>query len=1123
MADKQKEGAIGIVLSGNASDGALGLKAIKMAGGITFAQDESAKFHGMPRSAVAEGGVDLVMSPKQIAEELHRLSEKTSVLQQVMKGGDESIPITEKEEDVRYILDLLKRSVGVDFTYYKKNTITRRIVRRMLIHRLETLKDYSQYLRQHTAEINLLYQDLLINVTNFFRDPDTSDYLSKILLPEIIKSKASSHPLRIWVPACSSGEEAYSLAILIMETLGERAANTSVQIFATDISESALTRARMGIYKKEELENVSPERLEKYFTKTDSTYRIVKIIRDWVVFAPHNIFKDPPFTRLDMISCCNLFIYLDSALQQKILSIFHYALNSNGYLVLGRSENTTASQSLFKLLEKGVRAYQRNSDNSDNNRLELSYRISSSAADKQNTAARSLERPVLKDMPHKEAATDIEKTVDRMLLSAFVPACVVVNTEFEIVQFRGNTSTFLQNPPGKATLNLLKMVKPGIGFEVRNAIYKVKKTKQPFHKTGLLVKNKGLDMHASIEVLPLENGEAGNFFLVIFRETEQSHESKIKGKGNEIRIKDLELELVTAREDMRAIIEGQEAMNEELQSANEEIVSSNEELQSINEELETSKEEVESTNEELMTINQELQVRNDQLSEAYEYADSIFSTIRESLIVLDKDLRIRNANKTFYQTFLVNEQETEGAYIYDLGNGQWNIPELRKLLEEILPFKQILTDYEVRHDFEKIGKKIMLLNARKIKQKIHGIDLILLAMEDITVHVQAQELIKEQGEMFRNMADNAPVMIWTSDTEGNRNFFNKTWLEFTGKTLEEETGMGWLRDVNPVDREEFMKIYMDATQKRISYKAEYRLIRSDNTYRWMLSSAKPFFDAQNNFTGFIGTVIEIHDQRIINQELEERVQRRTADLEKAKSNLERSNTELRQFSYVASHDLQEPLRKIQSFATYLLQKENQNLSENGKDYFRRMQNAASNMQKLIVDLLAYSRTNTVEGKFETVHLANIIKEVEANLREELTEKNAVLDISTLCETNVIPFQFRQLLYNLISNSLKFRNTQIQPHIIIKSEIVRGLQINNGKLPLHNEYCHISVSDNGIGFDPKYSEQIFEVFQRLHGRSEYEGTGIGLAIVKKIVENHHGMITATGKPGKGATFDIYIPA
>ena len=326
----------------------------------------------MPKSAIAEGLVDKVLSPKEIADELARIGSKREVIEEVMKEPAEA---DLNDEDLMAIIQLLKKSTGVDFKHYKVNTIKRRVIRRMLLYKLETLKEYTTYLKQHAHEINVLYQDLLINVTAFFRDGDSLEFLRKSLLPKIIRSKLPNDPIRVWIPACSTGEEAYSLAITLVELMSDLGLSIPVQIFATDLSEISIAKARLGLYSKNDLTGVQPKRLQRFFTKIDGSYRIVKSIRDLCVFAPHNIFKDPPFSRIDLISCCNLLIYLDLVLQKKIIATFHYALNKTGYLLLGKSETIGTSGHLFSPVEKKFKVYARKSDGTERAKFEMAYRV----------------------------------------------------------------------------------------------------------------------------------------------------------------------------------------------------------------------------------------------------------------------------------------------------------------------------------------------------------------------------------------------------------------------------------------------------------------------------------------------------------------------------------------------------------------------------------------------------------------------------------------------------------------------------------------------------------------------------------------------------------------------------
>lgn len=850
LAEQHKEQAIGILLSGTVTDGVLGLKAIKLAGGLTFAQNDTARYQSGPKTAIAEQAADLALSPKELAAELEKLALKKEPYFSRLREQPEWISENESGE-LRVLLQFIQRATGVDFSLYKMSTIKRRIIRRMMLYKLDTLSDYLQYLKQYSNEVNFLYQDLLINVTSFFRDEETTGYLKDQLLPKIIASKSANEPIRVWVPACSTGQEAYSLAILIIEALGENPTNIPVQIFGTDLSESAINKARVGMYTKDEVLGISPRRLQRFFSKPDGHYRIIKSVRDLCVFAHHNIAKDPPFSRLDLISCCNLMIYLDTPLQKKLMVTFHHALNNNGYLVLGKSETVGSSAYLFSQLDKKVRVYAKKREATPKPLYDMDYRIPEFGK------VQSSVRPTVNQKARRDDI-DLDAVVDALLLKRFTPAGVVVNYDLDIFLFRGSTGLYLEPSPGRASLNLMKMAKPGLGFELRNMVHKAKKTGEPAKKENLEINIGTKLQRVAIEALPLKIDTEDNYFLVVFEEMRPP--DVIDGNNvKDKRVKSLEAELTALREDMRAIVEAQEASNEELQSANEEIISSNEELQSINEELETSKEEIESTNEELITINQELQIRNEQLAEAQEYSEAMFTFMRESLLLLDKELRVKTANQAFYRSFQEREDETEGRLIFDLGNRQWNIPALRDLLEKVVHNNQEFTGFEVSHHFDTIGPKVMLLSARKVVQKAHNQHLVLITIEDITEHRQAQQIITEREAWFRNMADNAPVMLWTTGTDRLCNFANKKLLAFRGITLADVIGKSWTEKAHPDDVERCLDAYNASFDQKQPFELTYRLQHRDNSYRPVLVKAQPNLTADGVFTGFIGTCVELNE------------------------------------------------------------------------------------------------------------------------------------------------------------------------------------------------------------------------------------------------------------------------
>jgi two-component system, chemotaxis family, CheB/CheR fusion protein len=749
LAEAQKERVIGIILSGSASDGTLGMKAIKQEGGLTFAQDDTAKFTSMPHSAIAAGTVDFILSPKEIALELARLSEHPLIKTIGVKTGEEDA-IDNSDPDLKIILNQLHKATGVDFSAYKMNTIKRRIIRRMFLYKIKHLKEYAKLLSKEKDEIHILYQDLLINVTSFFRDTDTHKYLKENLLPKLLKKKKAGESLRIWVPACATGEEAYSIAMILLEIQESTTTTTPIQIFATDLSEKAIIKARIGIYTQQELETVSPKRIHRFFVKVDGGFRVNKAVREICVFAPHNILRDPPFSRLDFISCCNLFIYFDNPAQKKAVSTFHYALNDDGFLMLGKSENITHSANLFTDFNKKYKIFSRKVNSGTRTLATLLPRFPQQPLSNNNipVSNKSKTKPNI-SINHN----GLDNAIDAVLVSEFMPASVVINHQLEIVQFRGTTDLFLTHPKGRATFNILKMARPEISFELRNAISKVIKTNQRFRKSGIEMNpdQSGTAIKiVSLEIVPLDIESNEPLLLILFTEHEQTEKfwQQAEGEGNnspakDRRIKKLEQELATARADALAFVHEQEAFNVELQSAHEEVVSSNEELQTVNEELETSKEEIESANEELTTTNQELQTRNDLLNEAYDYSEAVFATIHEPLIVLDKNLRVKSANRRFYKLYNTNVEDTEGMLLYDLGNKQWNIPSLRELLEEILPKNTHFHDFEITHTFPGIGEKTMVLNARRIVQKRNHEELILLAIADVTEQVVALHKMKK--------------------------------------------------------------------------------------------------------------------------------------------------------------------------------------------------------------------------------------------------------------------------------------------------------------------------------------------------------------------------------------------
>ncbi len=869
LAEVHQSHAIGVILSGTATDGTLGLKAIKEHGGITFAQDEaSAAYEGMPHSAVQAGVVDFILPPELIPQ---KLLDVVAILNG-NAATDEKYEM--QDADIfKQILSLLRLRKGTDFTYYKQTTICRRILRRMAINKNEDHATYLKYLKDNTAEQDILYQDLLIPVTAFFRDTKTFDNLCETIFPIIIKNKAAS-AIRIWVAGCSTGEEAYSIAICLKELLGDDEAGIKdkVQIFATDISEPAIAKARVGIYSKSDVEGIKPAQLKQNFTKTSAGYLANKAIRNMCVFAVHNFLKDPPFGKMDLITCRNVLIYMEPYLQHKALTTFHYALNEQGFLLLGKSETTAGVPTLFA--QSRLKEGRSDKIFSRKNVPSRFTQIASQRSEKNMTDTNAKASMV----QHKN---DFQKTADDILLSKFTPAGVVVNEAMEIVHFRGDTSNYLQQSPGKPSHNLLKMAKEGLAFELRNLIHKIKKDSTSEIKEGIPVMVNGVLKNISIEALLLPDTIEPHY-LVLFYADKAPTNNKTKGgkkaaskkDDRDTRIEQLEKELAQSREDMRSITEEQEAANEELQAANEELLSSSEELQSLNEELETGKEELQSTNEELTVINQEIVGLNEQVTAAKDYAEAIILNIREPLLVLDKNLRIKTVNESFYRTFRVNESETEGKLIYDLGNKQWDIPALRTLLEKILPEKSVFNNFEVKHHFSSIGERVMLLNAREVLNKNSSEKLILLSIEDITEQKKGQELLIKKTEHFREILMELPAAVYACDVDGVITFHNKAAEKIWGR--KPVIGKDHWYDLSNLYYKDGNKVPIDKAPLAMLFKngvvepgSEHIIERENGSRSSLLIYPHLEFDSEGKIVGAMSMLFDITEQILAKKKIEE--------------------------------------------------------------------------------------------------------------------------------------------------------------------------------------------------------------------------------------------------------------
>jgi two-component system, chemotaxis family, CheB/CheR fusion protein len=857
LAQDQRDHSVGIILSGMGSDGTQGLKAIKEAMGLVMVQEPaSAKYNAMPHSALGTGLVDIVAPAKELPIRLVRFARHLAVLPRLAPTEMEN-----PSSALQKIIVLLRARTGADFSSYKPAVIYRRVERRMSVHQLHPLPRYVRYLQENPQELDLLFRELLIGVTSFFRDPAAFEALTGKALPRLLQRKVPGGPVRVWVPGCSTGEEAYSLAMALTECLDQqpRPRRFTLQMFATDMNKEAIEKARQGAFRAHVTAEISPARLKRFFTHTEHGYTIKKEIRERVVFAPQNLLTDPPFTKLDLLCCRNLFIYLNPDWQKKLLTMFHYALNPGGILFLGSAETVGGLGDLYSPLDSRWKIFERKEspvnirDMAEMPRPRPRHEVAPPAPLETEAAA-----------PPDPSLADVAQ---RLLLDTYVPPAVVIDQEGNIVYVVGRTGQYLEPAAGKVNLNVFAMAREGLSLELGLAVRNAVQRKDTVTVKNLRIKTNGAWRVINLTVKPLTGAPSpGSLLLVVFEEVEPEGRGAKPTKPYQLSLrphvlaKVLDKELQQTKAQLRSSLEEAAAAQEELKATNEELQSNNEELQSTNEELTTSKEELQSLNEEMTTINSELQTKLDEVAqvnsdmknllngidvatlfadnelrikrftpqathiikliptdvgrplrdlvtllqyerlvddgkqvlatltiketevqttdgrwhlmrilpyrtddnlingvvftfiditplkqleatlresqaalvEARLLAENIVATVREPLLVLDAELRIVSANRAFHETFRTRADQIERRLLYEVNNRQWDIPELKRLLQDILPCQTEFRDFRVEHDFPGLGRKVMVLNARRIERPDQRPPLILLAIEDMT-------------------------------------------------------------------------------------------------------------------------------------------------------------------------------------------------------------------------------------------------------------------------------------------------------------------------------------------------------------------------------------------------------
>jgi two-component system CheB/CheR fusion protein len=1076
LAEQQGHRSIGVILSGSANDGTLGLEEIKAAGGITFAQDDTAEHNSMPRSAIAEGCVDFVLPPEDIAHELARLGRHPYV----MPTGEAAAAQARNESYISRILDTVRHATGVDFSNYKRNTLQRRITRRMVLHKTENLRDYVRFLQNTPTEADALYQDILINVTSFFRDAEAYDVLKARIFPRLVTNKSRQDQVRVWTLGCSTGEEAYSLAMAYTEYAEASGRRVPMQIFATDLNGACIEKARAGIYPKGIAQDLSPERLRRFFVEIDGAYRVTKSIRDMCIFARQNVLADPPFSRMDLIACRNMLIYLEPVLQQKLLPILHYSLQPSGVLWLGSSETIGSYRDLFDIDDAKNKIYVKQ-PGPQRRIVRIPHQV---------TVPR-MQRP---DPPHELAlaAADPQREADRILLQRYAPAGVVVSAELDILQFRGDTSLFLSPAPGKASLNLLKMLREGLLVGVRGAVHKARRENAVVHQDSLRVKTDSGYRKVSVNVIPMSGSAQDGYLLITFEaangaRTQARSEPSVADAAEEREAGSTEMarlrqELDSTRDYLQSLIEQQEAANEELQSANEEVQSANEELQSINEELETSKEEIQSSNEELATVNDELQNRNLELSQSNNDLINLLTSVQMAIVMLGRDLRIRRFTPAAEK--ILNLIPTDvGRPIGDIKLGL-TVMDLEDTVTDVVD--SVSVHEELVQDKHGRWYALRVHPYKTLENKIDGAVLLLVDVDQLK---RTQFALRDSESRFAQLADSAPVLIWVGGPDGRRQV-NTAYLNFVGVPEAELQRYDWSVFIHPNDREQTLELYRERIAARQPFEAQFRFRRADGVYRWMKAVCVPRFEPNGNLLGYIGCKFDV------------------TDLKEAEENLREADRGKNNFLAVLAHELRTPLAAVRN-AVQVIGHEHGTavMTARAKSVIERQ---TVQMVRMVDDLLDLSRLTrgTFQLRTRSIDLVETVRQaidVTAHERESKAQELEVVAPSEPLRLQADGERLQQVFANLLSNSVRY--THRGGHVRVSIAVERAAAGAHGEP--RGGTATVRVRDDGIGIDAGMLPHVFDLFSQVNrGASMGSGLGIGLNLAKRLVELHGGTITVS---------------
>jgi two-component system CheB/CheR fusion protein len=850
LADDQHERSVGVVLSGMGSDGTLGLRSIREKAGAGFVQDPaSAKFDSMPRNAINAGVADVVAPVNELPGKIIAFRRRSP-----QNGLPDIPPEGMTQNALEKVFLLLRTQTGHDFSLYKKSTIFRRVERRMSLHQIDKLMTYVQFLRENPAETELLFKELLIGVTAFFRDAAAWKQLESELIPALLSAQPKGGVLRAWVPGCSTGEEAYSLAIVFMEAL-ERlkpAKNVTLQIFATDLDREAVDKARPSVYPSNIAADVSQERLRRFFVPTEHGYRIGKEIREMVIFAPQNIIMDPPFTKLDVLACRNLLIYLSAELQKKLIPLFHYCLNPNGLLFLGSAETIGAFSDLFSSLDGKGHFYRRKE-------------ISAGAAPVDFPASFTPYTRGAAGEPKDEPSgtnhvPNLQTLADRVILQRLSPPVVFTNDKGDIVYISGRTGKYLEPAAGKTNVNVLAMAREGLRHELAAAFSAALRGEHPVSVRGVQVGTNGGTQTIDLTIHKLtEPNKLLGSMMIVFADVARAAVPAARGKAHgssatTARLVELERALQVAQEELQTSRERMQTWQEELQSTNEEFQSTNEELQSTNEELTTSKEEMQSMNEELQTVNSELQAKVDELSRSSSDMKNLLNSTDIATLFLDGELRVGRYTPQAAKIIKLIPADV-GRPFTDIAT-TLDYPELADDAREVLRTLIFREKMVIASGNRWFSVRIMPYSTLD-----NVIDGLVITFTDASVSKNLEAALRKEETALRELADSLPQLVFSSRADGAMDYLSRQWFEFTGVPEPEQLGDGWLHQVSHDDRQRVLTDWRAAVRAGAAFDSEFRLRSADGAYHWFKTRASPMRDAQGRVLKWYGTCTDINDLR----------------------------------------------------------------------------------------------------------------------------------------------------------------------------------------------------------------------------------------------------------------------